>query len=298
MVTESVLDRADWSRRSAEFGVLHEHSDPYHGRLVVMELEPTEPKAASEWLRLCDRWLELPKYPNVLRPLGRGDGAKLLLRYAALDWNREPLDLQTSPRARIVANWGVQLTDVLRRIWDDRPNEDATLFLRPLIKIDLEGDLRIGFLPVVRGDPRLPPELRKWNPRADERTAMYVVGRAIAEVCVGLDTREAVAVKAIVERCLQPKPYRRYKSMDELYRAWCNLPGANLSVEPSWTEIEVGIGWLQFGSPERALECFTSALRANPRAYLAEAGRQRASIALGIDPAPPPRSHEPTASPG
>ena len=62
------------------------------------------PDAASEWLRLRDLWLKLPQYPNVLDPIGRGDGAKLLLRYAAIDWKHTPLDLQTSSRARIAMN--------------------------------------------------------------------------------------------------------------------------------------------------------------------------------------------------
>lgn len=289
MTTESPLDRASWSRRSEVFRSLREHVDPRSrlGRsVVVMEYAPPEPGVKNEWRQLRELWLDLPVYPNMLEAIESADDDKLLLRYAAIDWSHQPVNLQSSPRARHVARWGAQLTDLLRCIWNDQLDADARQFLCPLLNIDIVGDLRVGFLPVVATDPRLPPEAQKRRPRIDEMTAMYVIGRAVSELCTGMETPEGSSVRAIIERCLEPKPSRRFKMLEELHAAWKRI--AVDTADRTWEKAEEGIGWLELGKPELALGGFDAARRSEAGLRIAETVRRRACLALGIDPDPPP----------
>jgi hypothetical protein len=110
VASESSLDLADWKKRSHEFGSVRYHAPTSS---VVMEFAPAEHAATKEWLELRDRWLHLPRHPNLLEPVEGGDYFSLWLRYAALDWNYPPLSVHARDHARAtLVAWGAQIIDM------------------------------------------------------------------------------------------------------------------------------------------------------------------------------------------
>ena len=281
----SPIDRADWRLRSPELHALRTYND---GRpIVVMEFEPAEPDRVDEWLWLRQLWLDLPPHAHILDAIDRGAGADILLRYAAIDWQREPVDLEAN--ARRVATWGAQITGAYRSISSALSATELGHFLRPLIKLDLTGNVRLAFLPIDRSDPRLPP---RW-PECNEHAVMNTIGRAIGEFCVGsawISSRPAVPAEIgeILRRCVQPQPPDRYTTLEELEAAWILSPPARDSTwVEAWERTQEGIGWLELGQSRHALHEFRSAIDLQPHLGLAKAGRDRALDALGDGPIEP-----------
>src|SRR4051812_1079849 len=100
-----------------------------------MEYEPEN--AAAEWLQLRERWLELSPHPHVLDALEAGEGGKVLLRYAAFDWNHPLIRLDANRRAsEMVAEWGEQVTDAFLAIVTGLPASELAMFSRPVVRID------------------------------------------------------------------------------------------------------------------------------------------------------------------
>lgn len=283
VAADNPLDRAGWRLRSdKEFGTVRAYD---HGRpIVVMEFDPDEQDRIEEWIWLRHLWLGLPAHPQLLDAIACGSGAKLLLRYPALDWKQAAIRLESSMSQQVVATWGAQLTDLFRVISNELPEAEAGHFLRPLVKIDLINSARVAFLPADHGDPYLPPEVAATWPRCDERAFVHVVGRTIRDLYyVGLDLPAAAKIQAIVERCSQHQPSKRYRTLDDLQAAWAQLAFPMLEGDRllAWQHAEEGIGWLELGEARSASCAFREAIQLNPRLRVAKAGRERALAALG-----------------
>jgi tetratricopeptide (TPR) repeat protein len=286
---ESWLDRADWSRRSPDFGTVREYDD--WRRAVVMEFRPAEHGESAEWLALRDVWLDLPIHPNALDAMDR-DRMLLLLRYAALHWNHPPIILGMNLRARATfAAWGAQVTDVFQKLLAEVPESDLGQLLRPFVKIDLGNAARVGFLPVLRGDAaiavELPPETLGARTRWDERAFVYVIGKAVYGLCTGTHGQDAAQLNTIIERCLQKNPAKRYRTLEDLQTAW-KYAGATEVVREgntlaSWQLAEEGVGWLALGDIARAQAVFVDALPLDKNSRVAAAGLRRAfGLAEGL----------------
>lgn len=266
---ERLLDRTLWRLRSPEFGDLAGVADR-----VVMEFEPTEPDRLEDWLWLRHLWIGMEPHPNILDTIDRGPGTSVLLRYAAIDWKREPVRLGTNTRARlIVAMWGAQLTRVYRHVLRHAPEGQAAHFLRPLVTIDLVNNVRVGFLPVKRGDVHLPAEVHPMWPHCDERDAIYVIGALLLTLCEDWHDYAAHPMRRILQCCIQPRAsrYERLADLETAFaqHAYSDLEGARRS---AWTAAEEGAGWLEVGESRQALAAFRRALALNPRLRVAKEG--------------------------
>ncbi len=282
MASTAWLDRADWKLRAPGFGALVECANG-----PAMEFAPPEHATSEEWRLLRDQWLALSKHPNVLEPIARGEHDQLLLRYAAIDWGWQPLVLSVTGACVTFARWGLQLTDALEEsVFGKRPSQLCQL-LRPFVMIDLCGGLRVGFLPVVMSDPtlvaELPPEVRKRRVAWKERTFVFVIGRMMQRLGTGLDLDAAAPARAIVEKCVDPSPRKRYRTLDALRAAWWQVIGrASLAESVRWDLAEEGIGWLALGNPRRALGLFDLALKFESHSTAAVLGKRRAREMIAI----------------
>lgn len=274
-----MLDRADWRLRSPEFGQVWPYDD---GRaIVVMELEPLERDRLAEWMWLQHLWLDLPAHPQLLDAVDRGIAGKLLLRYAALDWQREtPWVDRTSATRRLIAAWGAQVTSCFLHVANHVPPDERHHFARPFVRIDLVNNARVGFLPVARDDRHLPPEARAAWPACSEQTLMFVIGGVVRDCALGWDAKDARPVGDILRRCLHPDPSQRYENLSTLAAAWRKLALPDLagSRQSAWDAAEEGVGWLAVGRPHSALHAFRTALDYNPRLQMAKEGRDRIVI--------------------
>lgn len=146
MAAASVLEGTDWNHRVAPFEDVRRFED---GRpIVVMELTPKEPQRRVEWEALMQRWLELLPHHHILDAIKTVDDT-LLLRYAAIDWQRAPMRSDSEAGCRLIATWGRQLVDVYTMIASQFAGEEAH-FIRPLIAFDMANRLRVGFSSACR----------------------------------------------------------------------------------------------------------------------------------------------------
>ncbi len=274
-MSEDWLDRADWQLRSPEFGGLHMHKRD--GRVVAMDYTPRERATSAEWMLLRKLWLDLPPHPHVLEAVDRGEGATLLLRYAALYWQHPGIQLHANRRAgEMIAEWGDQVTRVFSMLRLRFPADELSQFLHPVVRIDLGGAARVAFLPVDPGERR----------RCDEPMLVYAIGQALQAFCAGESTVQTVPLENVLQRCLHPDPAGRYRTLDELLAAWREV-GARDAVRTGeqlavWTLSEAALGDLAFGAAIQALHMFDRALLLDPRSRLAALGRMRALALLGI----------------
>ena len=234
------LERCDWSRRSAEFGEL-----TLHGEHVKMEYVAPVPA------RLWELWRSLRAHPNILR----ADEPRRL-RYAALDWTFEPVAYEHDGRiAERVATWGIVLARVYEFVIDQIGIDQLAWFCTPLVKVDLEGVLRIAFRSA--GD-KLPPETMDQWPICNERALVFAIGTTLQELVISPNHDTHLA--NIMRRCIERDPSRRYKSLGELRSALHAaggrmVPAAGLApARVVWSYIEEGLGLMAANQPTLALE--------------------------------------------
>ena len=88
------------------------------------------------------------------------------------------------------------------------------------------------------------------------------------------------------ERSLAPDVEARYSTLDDLRDAWRGVSGfAGVRVGEqlaSWTLTEEAVGWLELGSPTKAIDLFENALELDRQSRVAEAGLRRAFEMIGI----------------
>jgi tetratricopeptide (TPR) repeat protein len=288
------ITAADWAHRSPEFEDVAAFDDDRP--IVVMQFAPQIPSSSQAWLawdQLRGLWLDLPPHPNLLDAIERcGNG--LSLRYAALDWKFvPPLDDGSDPVTTTLATWGVQLCRAFGAIASSVPERSRGPLTYPFTAVDLDGHVRVGFRPVLIEDEaaQLPtPEAAKRWPHADERAFVYVVGGLLSDLSV--PSEDVTTMGAIIARCLEIRPRRRYATLDELYEALITAGASVVAVRRSrrlaaWNLTEEGVGWLSLGQASIALDRFEQALALDPDSSVAHSGCRVA--------APNARSYGPVA---
>ena len=276
---------AAWANRAPHFRALVDRGRPF----VQVELVPST--IDHGWPRLRDLWIALPRHGNLLdaiEPIDVDDAANrvgVLVRYAALDWWKPVLALDSDYSERQAAAFGAQLADLFEMILDHVEGPDRALFLSPFAHIDLDGELRVGF----EGGAKLrPPE-----PKLDERAFVFVVGRLWLSM---LETLPQVGVGKIIRRCIDVSPRARFASLAKLKAACFDLsaPRGLRSGErlDAWYAIEEAIGWRARGDREAAYRRFQAALRYRSYRSIAHWGATdtAAPVFIGpLRPPPPPR---------
>jgi hypothetical protein len=78
---------------------LVEHRDSNGGEpIAAMEFVPAGADDDRQWAPTCRLWRGLPSIPRVVAALP-GEGAPLLLRYAAIDWLHQPIKIKRNEQA-------------------------------------------------------------------------------------------------------------------------------------------------------------------------------------------------------
>ena len=238
---------SNWHDHSPEFVDVREYDD---GRpIVVMELRPPDADILRrEWDELRAAWLELPPHPNILDAIDRA-GRGLLVRFAAIDWQREPLELELAgERDRLAASWGIQLCQAYAHIASAVPQHALGAFLCPLLMTDLDSQLRLAFLPPSpyhRVTGRfVAPEIRAGASLHDETSITFLVGRAMQE----LAPPNASALEPVIVRCTEEDPVRRYRTLREVRRALRHAGRARARPRTeehlsTWAALEEEMGW-------------------------------------------------------
>lgn len=278
-MTTDWLERAAWSLRSPEFGDLSEDA-----KGVVMAFPGTPKVTVSE--PLWELWRQLPAHPNILEAV-----ATKSLRYAALDWQCGPVAIADDPDAAAdIATRGYELTWICEFLYARVPTHSLAWMACPIVKFDLEGEIRIAFITASSANPRsldrLPPEAVDRWPQLDKRGLVFVVGQLLRSLIVD---GHRTPLGRVIEGCLEPKPTRRIASLDEVRHA---LRDAGARRRPpfglrpkrlAWNELEQGIGHLALGQPVKALMRFERALQHDPGSQPARELRDLA-IHRGADP--------------
>lgn len=270
---------AAWANRSEHFRALVDRGWRYIG----MEFIPRTIDA--RWSRLRDRWVGLPRHGNLLDAIEpfEVDGLEgVVLRYAALNWWKRTLDLDSASRLAAAAAFGAQLADVFQLILEHVKGSDRSLFLQPFAYIDLDLELRVGF---ECGANMRPPEAT-----LDERAFVFVVGQLWSAM---LETLPPDGIGKIIRRCVEVKPRARFSSLDKLLHACLDVSaprglrsGDRLS---TWYQVEEAIGWRSRGERDIAFRRFRSALSSTHYHELAWWGASDTSTPVFIGPLPLPR---------
>ena len=263
------LERADWSRRSVEFGALREERD--RGRMALVAMEFTPPRVAGVvFERLWQLWLALPKHPNVLEAIGDNRDSQRLLRYAAIDWKHPPITLSGDPQgAARLASWGVDLVRTCEFLSSFVQKDVLGWFACPIVRIDLEGEARVAFVP-AKGDAaltaRLPPEAVDQWPRCDDRGLVFVIGRLLRDLVMLEDETRTLPVCQTIDRCLAEDPANRFATLKELLEEFVAAGGRRKPPHGTrpprkvWNCVETGLGYLAMGQPKKAVTWFEQAV--------------------------------------
>jgi len=274
-MTDDWLARVDWSRRSPMLGELCLHRS--HLGYVVVAIEIPELREGDA---IADLWLALPRFPQLLHPLGFNAAGKLLVGYAALDWARRPEALAAPGAVRRIATIGVELTRLFAVVAVSVPAAERGWLACPMLFLDLLGEARVGFAAPDGSATlanRLPPEVVRGWPACDERGLVFAIGQLLLGA-IELDaTTRAHPLRAVVTRCLASDPAARFATLIELRAALVAAGGrrnarlAHVNSE-AWAASEDGIGSLLIGRPNAALASFSAAARIAPTDGLAQAG--------------------------
>ena len=213
--------------------------------------------------RLWQLWLALPKHPNVLEAIGENGDSQRLLRYAAIDWKHQPISLSGDPQgAARLASWGVDLVRTCEFLSSFVLKDVLGWFACPIVRIDLEGELRVAFVP-AKGDAamtaRLPPEaVDQWS-RCDDRGLVYVVGQLLRDLVTLDDDTRALPVCQTIDRCLAEDSANRFATLKELLEAFVAAGGRRKPPHGTrpprkvWNCVETGLGYLALAQPKQAI---------------------------------------------
>jgi tetratricopeptide (TPR) repeat protein len=216
--------------------------------LVAMELTPT---IDEKWPALRDRWIALPRHGNLLHAIAPKGDRSVLLRFAALDRDREKcvLDDKTSSLA---AAFGAQLANVFTHVLRTISVSDRGLFLHPFAFVDLDREVRVGF---ECGASRRPPD-----PKLDERAFVYVVGTLWSSLFHDVPN---TGIGKIMRRCVEVDRRARFRSLAKLQSAcldWSHGRGLRSDRRlHEWYVFETAVGWQAIGDLDRARDWFRCA---------------------------------------
>ncbi|MFT3693171.1 MAG: hypothetical protein QM831_08520 [Kofleriaceae bacterium] len=217
--------RTAWSKRSAEFADLG-----LHGNEPAVRLTQSGPR----FDRLYECWSRLAGQRAFLTPIGDS-----WFRYPALDWEH----VVTDP-----ASLGVELVRAYQQLMALMPADVLGWFTTPIIKFDLDGELRLAF----SLDGEVSPEVRDKWPRCDELGLIYAIGTALA----GYES-----LQPIVERCRASG----FANMRDLLEAFVDAggkrrpPHGTRPARKTWEYVDRGLGWLELDGLTQALNEFVFA---------------------------------------
>lgn len=263
---KSALELAHWSLRSSAFEELRVYDDGGPRPIPVMSLLPEHRRGAWEPTRIV--WLDLPTHPNILDAVGE-NGRRVLLRYAAVHWKHELKPGRAADTTqRRLATWGVQLVDAFRAISREVPGDVLGRLTNPFVEVDVERQVRIGFLPLIAGHPstrHTPDEVLRRFPHADERSLVHVVGSVLRWLWRDLPRADAFELSRVITRAVAPAPRDRY-TLDELEAAFVAVGGDAATVRKgmrlsAWISYEAGLGMLALGRVDAALEWLEEAVK-------------------------------------
>jgi tetratricopeptide (TPR) repeat protein len=207
--------------------------------------------ASSESIRAL--WLRLPEHPGLIAAISSSNVPResIVLRYASLTgkyWFAAEV-------ARDLASFGAQLADVYRSICAVVDDAELGRLLEPLAMIDVLKQLRVGFRPIDRWTSRMAPEVERTWPRCDQRAIVRMIGEVVSDFIYSCRDR---SLWAVLDRCREDKPSKRYQTVDEVYRAFAILvPDYQRTTADdfaAWRRIEEGMGWMELGYSKRALD--------------------------------------------
>ena len=253
MAASSVTERlplADWSLSKPPFGELRVCEGIGAFPVMSFELAGLTRAATDHAAALCAAWMDLPTHPNILEAI-EVDESRVWLRYAAIHWRRVPpvLDAADVLTSRIAASIGLQLCDVYRSLSKYLRPRELALFARPRVVVDLDGRPRVAFWP---------PETL-----SAERNLVELVGALLAMLVRVSDSARASRIATILDRS-DSKAKDHIASLDELATAFEAAGASELAIRrgerlEGWRLVEEGIGWLEVGRPDDALEQLTQA---------------------------------------
>lgn len=227
----------------------------FHGR-VVSELRH-ELKAG--WIRLQSTWARLQRKTSIVAAVGI-DADILLLDYVLYDWGAPAAKMDSADGLRLGARWILELIEAYRALSEEVP-DDIGLFWNPVLGRDLDAHLRLTFRPEPLAVNLMPPELLEKRPTWDERTIVFMIGTWIKWL---VDYDRSSRIAKILEACVEPRPRRRWKKLDDLVHRIESLGFKEHALlareEPAgWCALEEGYSWLEAGEYKRAIPLLTAA---------------------------------------
>lgn len=257
---------------SKEFGKLESALDKDGHLLPAVEYLPL---AGDKWQHVRMLWLTVPDHAALL-PAIESSSDRLLLRYPALTGDHEPKDTVAD-----FAMLGAKLADVYRLLLTVVGEDQLGHFTRPFFKVDAAKQLRIGFKPSYGWTVSESPETKKTWPRCDQRALTYLIGELVTDRIRRLRHDGLINV---TNRCRTRTPDKRYQTLEEVHEAFTTLGKLNPPWTPTeldaWRTIETGIGWLELGNPERALDQVASVSENSPFKDIAGTTRELARRAI------------------
>lgn len=287
MPVADVFSRVDWAKRSAEFGPLDQYVSPFNEELVVMPLRtPGLDEADLDW-GLWDQWSALPRQRTLFDAVASRGAGGILLRFAAIDWSWRPDSIENQRAVANAATWGIELTRAYDFIRVGVTESDLGWFACPFTKIDIHGQVRVGFLnPAgnVELMRRIPPEVLEHFPAADERALVFAIGQLLLGLIAVTGKGSRTPFGQIILRCLSNDRSARFESLASLREALTVVGASRYRPEPyeserAWQFAEQAIGYKLLERPERAALLLSRAVRVAPFGYLDNLIRE-----LGFDP--------------
>jgi tetratricopeptide (TPR) repeat protein len=279
-----VLSQVDWTLRSAELGPL-EQCVARGKRIVVMPLHTPGIEDPDFDRALWTRWLDIAHHPTMFEPIAM-TSRELRLRYSAIDWTWHPVPIERERYAKQVATWGVELTRVFDLVRVCVPAEELGWFACPFAKIDVNEDVRVGFLNPsgsVALMHRVAPEAVASFPHADARALVFAIGQLLLGLVSSQGKSSKTMLGQVIMRCLHADPDYRFQSLADLREALVIVGGdrrsrALFSKDDGWKLAEQAIGYHLIEMPMRAKSLLKQAVHLSP-----DAGLDTIAKDLGID---------------
>jgi tetratricopeptide (TPR) repeat protein len=236
------LDGAAWVHRDKRFVELTDRGD-FVGMYSKSPLTH-EMRAA---------WIAIPRHGNLLDAVAHARDHDTIVRYAAINWRKRTLRLDEPDFHAIAASYGAQLADAFDHLLHTVDASRRQFFLQPYAYIDLDNQVRVGF---ESGASMRAPELK-----LDERAFVYVVGRLWMTL---LEDVPHDGVGALVRRCIDISPRKRFRSLEKLMYACLDKSGGRDRRDGerlrAWYVLETALGYRALGNLDRARDWFRCAI--------------------------------------
>jgi tetratricopeptide (TPR) repeat protein len=230
-----------WAARSPEFGDLSAGFDGDGQPIVRMQFDSRPEEAAPLW----QHWIANVRHRSVIPAIEPG-----LLRYTAFNW-RHTIGGRFFGSSRHIASLGLQVVSIYSHVIDAVGREDSRWFSNPLVKVDLEDDLRVAFLrPVERND----------------RSLIVAVGLALDQLVSYTSSSSTLA--RIISSCLYGDRTDSFLSLGAIERALLRAADGHRwrthASSAAWRAIEQGIGFRSLRDRMGALQCLQRAVAISP----------------------------------